>query len=193
MILRLIKALAEYEKLGHEVVATEDGLREALFGARPIRRGGDRVRGRRAGRFRALLSQFLDVPRRPGPVSRGSVRRAVLARPRVRAQAAGAPGRRSRWRAAATGWSGRCSTGTSRPSRSTAGPAPACWMTGVSSGSPGTRFTRLLSGAGRAGRAGRAGEAGRAPVTDDRPPTCLTSPTCPTSPDLPQPDPCSVV
>ena len=33
-ILRLIKALAEYEKLGHEVVATEAGLREALFGAR---------------------------------------------------------------------------------------------------------------------------------------------------------------
>jgi GNAT superfamily N-acetyltransferase len=33
-ILRLIKALAEYEKLGHEVVATEAGLREALFGTR---------------------------------------------------------------------------------------------------------------------------------------------------------------
>ena len=30
VILRFILALAEYEKLAHEVVATEDGLREAL-------------------------------------------------------------------------------------------------------------------------------------------------------------------
>jgi GNAT superfamily N-acetyltransferase len=35
-ILRLIRALADYERLGHEVVATEDGLREALFGVRPV-------------------------------------------------------------------------------------------------------------------------------------------------------------
>ncbi len=34
LILSFIKKLAEYEKLSHEVVATEDGLREALFGAR---------------------------------------------------------------------------------------------------------------------------------------------------------------
>jgi GNAT superfamily N-acetyltransferase len=34
LILHLIKALAEYEKLGHEVVATEAALHEALFGAR---------------------------------------------------------------------------------------------------------------------------------------------------------------
>lgn len=34
-ILRLIRALAEYEKLAHEVVATEAALRETLFGARP--------------------------------------------------------------------------------------------------------------------------------------------------------------
>ena len=33
-LLRLITALGEYEKLSHEVVATEAGLREALFGAR---------------------------------------------------------------------------------------------------------------------------------------------------------------
>jgi len=35
VILSLIKGLAEYEKLSHEVVATEAGLRESLFGARP--------------------------------------------------------------------------------------------------------------------------------------------------------------
>ena len=32
----MINALAEYERLAHDVVATEDGLREALFGARPF-------------------------------------------------------------------------------------------------------------------------------------------------------------
>jgi GNAT superfamily N-acetyltransferase len=35
VILRLITALGEYEKLVHEVVATEDQIREALFGSRP--------------------------------------------------------------------------------------------------------------------------------------------------------------
>ena len=36
LILRMIKALADYERLAHEVVATEDGLRAALFGPRPF-------------------------------------------------------------------------------------------------------------------------------------------------------------
>jgi|SRR5687767_1127649 GNAT superfamily N-acetyltransferase len=35
LILRLIKALAEYERLGHEVVATETMVRESLFGPVP--------------------------------------------------------------------------------------------------------------------------------------------------------------
>ena len=35
VMLSLIKALAEYERLAHEVVATEAGLRESLFGATP--------------------------------------------------------------------------------------------------------------------------------------------------------------
>ena len=35
LIRRLIQGLAEYEKLAHEVTATEAGLRETLFGARP--------------------------------------------------------------------------------------------------------------------------------------------------------------
>lgn len=34
-ILRLIRALAEYEKLLHEAVATEEDLRRTLFGAKP--------------------------------------------------------------------------------------------------------------------------------------------------------------
>ena len=36
VILKLIKGLAEYEKLAHEVVATEQGLRESLFGSRRV-------------------------------------------------------------------------------------------------------------------------------------------------------------
>jgi GNAT superfamily N-acetyltransferase len=35
LILQLIKGLAEYEKLAHEVRATEDGLRASLFGPKP--------------------------------------------------------------------------------------------------------------------------------------------------------------
>jgi GNAT superfamily N-acetyltransferase len=35
LVLRFIRELAEYERLLHEVVATEDRLRETLFGARP--------------------------------------------------------------------------------------------------------------------------------------------------------------
>lgn len=34
LILRFIRILAEYEKLAHEVTATEDGLAESLFGPR---------------------------------------------------------------------------------------------------------------------------------------------------------------
>lgn len=36
LILQFIKDLADYEKLSSEVVATTDGLHEALFGARPV-------------------------------------------------------------------------------------------------------------------------------------------------------------
>ncbi len=35
VILHMIRALAEYERLSHLVVATESGLREALFGPQP--------------------------------------------------------------------------------------------------------------------------------------------------------------
>ena len=35
VILELIRGLAEYERLAHEVVATEEGVRASLFGARP--------------------------------------------------------------------------------------------------------------------------------------------------------------
>jgi GNAT superfamily N-acetyltransferase len=49
LILKLIKALAEYERLGQEVAATEDMIRESFFGPAPhakaviARIGGDAV------------------------------------------------------------------------------------------------------------------------------------------------------
>jgi GNAT superfamily N-acetyltransferase len=36
LVLSLIKELAEYERLSHEVVATEEALRDSLFGERPV-------------------------------------------------------------------------------------------------------------------------------------------------------------
>jgi GNAT superfamily N-acetyltransferase len=36
LILAFIRKLAEYEKLSHQVVATEEGLRAELFGSRPV-------------------------------------------------------------------------------------------------------------------------------------------------------------
>jgi GNAT superfamily N-acetyltransferase len=39
LILRLVRALAEYERLLHEVVGTEDDLRQALVGERPYLEG----------------------------------------------------------------------------------------------------------------------------------------------------------
>jgi GNAT superfamily N-acetyltransferase len=49
VLLKLIRGLAEYEQLSHAVVATEAGLRAALFGPRPVaeaviaRAGGEAV------------------------------------------------------------------------------------------------------------------------------------------------------
>ena len=36
LILTFIRKLAEYERMSHEVVATEENLRDALFGPRPV-------------------------------------------------------------------------------------------------------------------------------------------------------------
>lgn len=38
LVLQLIRELAEYERLLHEVVASENGLREELFGPHPVAR-----------------------------------------------------------------------------------------------------------------------------------------------------------
>ena len=119
LILRLIKALSEYERLAHEVTATEEQLRRTLFGPHPsaeviIGYAGDEPAG-----FALFFPQLLDVPRQAGHPPRGSVRGARVARPRLRRAAAARIWRRSRSSATAGGSNGACSTGTSRRSAST--------------------------------------------------------------------------
>ncbi len=66
LILRLIKELAEYERMADQVVASEDGLRETLFGARPsaevlIAREGDEPAG-----FALFFHNYSTFLGRPG-------------------------------------------------------------------------------------------------------------------------------
>jgi GNAT superfamily N-acetyltransferase len=64
VILRLINGLAEYERLGHAVVASEDVLRESLFGKRAaevvIGYAGDEPAGFAV--FFQTFSTFLGIP-----------------------------------------------------------------------------------------------------------------------------------
>ena len=66
LILQLIKELAEYEKLSHEVVATEDSLRRSLFGQRRFAEAliGE-VEGEPAG-FALFFHNFSMFLGRPG-------------------------------------------------------------------------------------------------------------------------------
>ena len=90
IILQLIRELAEFERLLHEVQATQEQLREQLFGARPgaevvIARMGDEVAG-----FALFFHNFSTFLGRPGlyledlfvvPEARGrGIGRALLTR-----------------------------------------------------------------------------------------------------------------
>ena len=69
-ILGLIRDLAEYERAPNDVVATEEGLREVLFGEKPsaeVLLGDGR---RECCRLRCLLPQFLDLARPARTLSR---------------------------------------------------------------------------------------------------------------------------
>jgi GNAT superfamily N-acetyltransferase len=65
-ILTLIRGLADYERLGHEVTATEADLREALFGARPAAEAILGVAGGRPVGFAVFFQNFSTFTGRPG-------------------------------------------------------------------------------------------------------------------------------
>jgi GNAT superfamily N-acetyltransferase len=66
LILSLIRGLAEYEKLSHEVVATEDLLREHLFGLRPAAEVLIARLGEQAVGFALYFQNFSTFLGRPG-------------------------------------------------------------------------------------------------------------------------------
>lgn len=60
LVFQLIRELAEFEKISHEVVATEETIRESLFGGGPPRKPSSRT----GGRFRPA-SPFTSRTSRP--------------------------------------------------------------------------------------------------------------------------------
>ena len=66
VILRLIRALAEYERLGHEVVATEATIHESLFGAAPHAKAVVARVGIDAVGFAVWFSTYSTFLSRPG-------------------------------------------------------------------------------------------------------------------------------
>jgi GNAT superfamily N-acetyltransferase len=66
LLLRLIKALADYERLSGEVVATESSLREALFGETPTVEAALAYAGADAVGFAVWFHNFSTFVGRPG-------------------------------------------------------------------------------------------------------------------------------
>lgn len=66
VILACIRGLAEYEKLAHEVVATEDRLRETLFGPRPAAEVILAFRDDEAAGFALFFHNYSTFLARPG-------------------------------------------------------------------------------------------------------------------------------
>ena len=65
LILTLIGELAEYERLSHEVVATEDSLQEWLFGDKPVAEVLIAERGAEAAGFALFFHSFSTFLGRP--------------------------------------------------------------------------------------------------------------------------------
>jgi len=65
-LLRLIRALAEYEKLADMAIGTEAQLHAALFGARPSAEALMAVRGRRSVGFALFFTTFSTFLCKPG-------------------------------------------------------------------------------------------------------------------------------
>ncbi len=66
VILACIRGLAEYEKLAHEVVATEELLRETLFGVRPAAEVILAMRDDEAAGFALFFHNYSTFLARPG-------------------------------------------------------------------------------------------------------------------------------
>jgi GNAT superfamily N-acetyltransferase len=66
LILSFINELAEYERLSHEVVATEEMLREHLFGERPVAEVLIAEHGGEAAGFALFFHTFSTFLGRPG-------------------------------------------------------------------------------------------------------------------------------
>jgi GNAT superfamily N-acetyltransferase len=66
LILRFIEALADYEKLRHLVVATEDSLRDTLFGERPAAEVIIAYRENQAAGFALFFPNYSTFLGRPG-------------------------------------------------------------------------------------------------------------------------------
>jgi GNAT superfamily N-acetyltransferase len=66
LILRLIKELAEYERMSNDVVATEDGLRATLFGARPAAEVLIGYAGREPAGFALFFHNYSTFLGKPG-------------------------------------------------------------------------------------------------------------------------------
>lgn len=66
LILDLIRELAEYEKLSHEVDATEDSLLEWLFGDRPVAEALVAEHGGEAAGFALFFHNFSTFLGKPG-------------------------------------------------------------------------------------------------------------------------------
>ena len=134
-VVGLVRELAEYEKALDEVRLTEEQLTAALFGDSPALFGHVAVAGDGAVVGTALW--FLNFSTWRG--THGIYLEDLYVQPAHRGTGprpgAAADARRGlRPSAGTAGWSGRCSTGTRRPSTSTRPPGPCRWTSGRSSG-----------------------------------------------------------
>ena len=86
VILSLIRALGDYERLSNEVVATEESLRTCLFGERPAAEVVLAYVDETVVGFALFFQNFSTFLGRPGTVSRRSVRIARLAWSRYRSR-----------------------------------------------------------------------------------------------------------
>ena len=135
LIFELIRELAEFERLAHEVVGTEALLREHLFGDRPtaeVLLGFVRETGEAAG-MALFFPNFSTFLTRPGIYLEDLyVARRTAAAGLGKHCCGGLPGWRSH--ANADDSNGLSSTGTKMPSVFTGSWARVCWTIGASAG-----------------------------------------------------------